>query len=187
MMLVAEPEVRMTRLRLRPLAVVGSLAGALFVAATLIRYGIDARAMLWAGAQLLLAFLACFDLATRRVPNWVTVPAAVVVVVLRGAFAPSTLLEMLTAGAIAFGFFLLVAVLTRGGLGMGDVKLAGLIGLLLGKAALPALFVGVVAGGAASLVVLVWSRRRGHTVAYAPYLCFGAAIAILAFGPPPLV
>ena len=70
---------------------------------------------------------------------------------------------------------------------MGDVKLAGLIGLLLGTAALPALFVGVVAAGAASLVVLASSRKRGRTIAYAPYLCFGAAIAILAFGPPALV
>ena len=71
---------------------------------------------------------------------------------------------------------------------MGDVKLAGLLGLLLGSAALPALFLGVIAGGIASAAVLVTHRReRGRAIAYAPYLCFGGAVAIVAFSVPPLV
>ena len=172
----------------RGLIVAGSLCAMLLVGATLARYGINTRGGLWAAAQLVLTFVACFDLATRRVPNRVTLPAAAAVLVLRTAFAPSTLPEALVAAAAAFGFFLLVAVLTRGGMGMGDVKLAGLVGLALGKASVSALFIGIVAGGLASLAVLMARRGgRGSTIAYAPYLCLGAALAILAFSPPALV
>jgi leader peptidase (prepilin peptidase)/N-methyltransferase len=187
MMLIAEPEgVWAVVGRRGPLIGIGSAAAALLVAGTFVRFGLVAEGAAWSVAQLLLAFLAVFDAATRRVPNLVTLPAGVAVVVLRGAFAPATLTETALAGAIAFAGFFLLRVLTRGGLGMGDVKLAGLLGLLLGKAVLPALFVGVVVGGLAAAVVLV-GRGRGRTMAYAPYLCFGGAVSILVFHVPQLV
>jgi leader peptidase (prepilin peptidase)/N-methyltransferase len=189
MTLVATPETPEIRKGfVRPVAVGGSFAGVLLAGAALVRFGLTAHGFVWAAAELLLVFLACYDLVTRRVPNRLTLPAAVAAVVLRAAFVPSSLPWALGAGAAAFAFFLLVAILTRGGMGMGDVKLAGLIGLLLGKAALSALFLGILAGGLASLAVLLAGRRgRGYAIAYAPYLCLGAGIAILAFGPPALV
>jgi leader peptidase (prepilin peptidase)/N-methyltransferase len=173
--------------QLRTLSIAGSAIAGALVAATFTRFGLGGEGAAWAAAQLLLVFLAAFDLATRRVPNWATAPAEVAVIVLRGAFAPSTLIEAAAAGAIAFGIFLVIAMITRGGIGMGDVKLAGLIGLLLGRAAVPALFLGIVAGGLASAVVLITHRGGCHTaIAYAPYLCLGAAIGILAFSAPAL-
>jgi leader peptidase (prepilin peptidase) / N-methyltransferase len=189
MTVVATPEESGLRTGfLTAVAVGGSFGGVLLAGAALVRFGVTAHGVLWAAAEILLVVLASIDLATRRVPNRVTVPAAVAVVVLRAAFVPSSLPEALGAGAAAFAFFLLVAVLTRGGMGMGDVKLAALIGLLLGRAALPALLLGIVAGGLASLVVIVARRGgRGYTLAYAPYLCLGAAIAIVAFNPHALV
>jgi leader peptidase (prepilin peptidase) / N-methyltransferase len=141
----------------------------------------------WAAMQLLLVVVACIDIATRRVPNRMVLPLAVGVLVLRGVFSLSSLAECAVAAACAFALFLLIAVVTDGGLGMGDVKLAGLIGLLLGPASLPALLIGALGGGVASAVVLASGRGRGHTIAYAPYLCFGAAVAVLSFAPPPLV
>lgn len=189
MTLVAAPEDPEVRAGFATaVAVGGSFAGALLAGAALVRFGLTAHGLLWAAAEVLLVFLGCFDLVTRRVPNRLTVPAAVAVVVLRAAFVPSSLPEALGAGAAAFAFFLLVAILTRGGMGMGDVKLAALIGLLLGKEALAALIVGILAGGLASLAVLLARRgERGHAIAYAPYLCLGAAIGILAFNPHALV
>jgi leader peptidase (prepilin peptidase) / N-methyltransferase len=179
---------RLSRTQLRVLVVVASaLAGALAVAA-LARFGITANGVAWAAAELLLVFLAAFDIATRRVPNRVTAPAAIIVILLRLAFVHSALVEMAVAGAAAFAVSFLLAVFVRGGLGMGDVKLTGLLGLLLGTAAVPALFLGVIAGGVGSAAVMVTHRgERGRTIAYAPYLCFGGAIAILAFSVPPLV
>lgn len=169
-------------------AVSGSFIGALVAGATLVRFGFSGAGVVWAGAQLLLVFLACFDLAVRRVPNRVTLPTMLLIVVLRASFAPSALPQTILAGAVAFAFFLLVALMTRGGIGMGDVKLAGLIGLLLGKAALPGLMIGIIAGGLASLVLLLAGRAgRRQAIAYAPYLCFGGSLAILAFSVPKFV
>lgn len=184
-----EPEApRLSERQLRILVVAASAAAAVFAAAALARFGFTARGATWAAAELLLVFIAAFDIATRRVPNRVTAPAAIVVILLRAAFVHSTLLESVAAGAAAFAIFLGLAVVLRGGLGMGDVKLVGLLGLLLGTAALPALFLGVIAGGVASAAVLVTHRaERGRAIAYAPYLCFGGAVAIVAFSVPPLV
>lgn len=163
------------------------VAGVL-MALTFARFGVGWRGLAWVVVQLLLTFVATFDLATRRVPNRAIVPAAAAAVALRAAFVHSRLVEALVAGAIALIVFLLIGLLTRGGIGMGDVKLAALLGLLLGRAVLPALFVGVIAGGMASAAVLVArGGGRGHTIAYAPYLCFGGAVAILAFHLPRLV
>ena len=182
----AEP--RLSQVQLRVLSVAASATAVFLAGAALARFGATANGIAWAAAELLLVFLAAFDIATRRVPNRVTAPAAVVVVVLRLAFVHSALLEMAVAGAAAFAVFLLLAVFARGGLGMGDVKLAGLLGLLLGTAVVPALFLGVIVGGVASAAVMLTHRgERGRTIAYAPYLCFGGAIAILAFTVPPLV
>lgn len=175
------------RPRRRNLAAASATIGACLVAAALTRYGAGADGLAWASVMGLLVFIAVFDIATRRIPNRVTVPAAAAVLVLRAGFEPSTLGKAALAGAIAFGALLLLAVLTRGGLGMGDVKLAALLGLMLGATVLPALLIGTIAGGIAAAAVLIARRRRGDTIAYGPYLCFGAAIAILALQPPPLV
>jgi leader peptidase (prepilin peptidase) / N-methyltransferase len=170
------------RMRPRVLAVIGAAAAGALVAATLARFGLSSRGAVWSAAQVLLVFLAAYDVATRRVPNRVTLPAAAAVVILRAALAPGALVETAAAGAAAFAFFLAFAVLTKEGVGMGDVKLAGLIGLLLGKAALLALLLGTIFGGVAAVSVLVASRGagRGRAFAYAPYLCLGAAVAMLA-------
>src|ERR1700688_4162291 len=106
MTLVAAPETPEVRTGfVRAVAVGGSFAGALLAGAALVRFGATAHGVLWAAAQVMLVFLACFDLVTRRVPNRVTVPAAVAIVLLRAAFVPSSLPEALGAGAAAFAFF----------------------------------------------------------------------------------
>lgn len=158
--------------------VFAAVAAALAAAALVIR-GADADGLCWAAVQVVLVALAAEDLRSRRIPNVITAPAAVTAVALRVALERSELVEILVAGAGAFAFFLLLALLTRGGLGMGDVKLAGLLGLLLGTSVIPALFLGTLAGGVASVALLVRGRKRGSTLAYGPYLCFGGAFAVL--------
>ena len=70
----------------------------------------------------------------------------------------------------------MVYLLSRGHLGMGDVKLAGLIGLMLGyPAVINALVVGILLGAGAALILLATRRaNRKSTMAYAPYLALGA-------------
>jgi leader peptidase (prepilin peptidase)/N-methyltransferase len=157
-------------------------------ALTLAVLGFDGDAFAWAAAQAVLVGIAAYDLATRRIPNRVTVPASVLALSLRAAFERSALTEVLVAGAAAFAVFYILAILFHGGLGMGDVKLAGLLGCLLGAAVLPGLLIGVLAGGVGPLILVLRSRTalRRH-IAYGPYLAFGGAVAILAFNPPRLI
>lgn len=166
----------------------GIFAAVSLVYLTLANFGVGGLGAAWSLVQVLLVFVACFDVVTHRIPNRVTVPAMAVVLILRLAFATGTVPEAFIAGVVGFAAFFLLVVITRGGFGMGDAKLAGLLGLLLGKALLPSLLVGIVIGGLASAVVaLTVSGGRRKAIAYGPYLCAGAALGVLAFSPPPLV
>src|SRR3954447_8529395 len=74
------------------------------------------------------------DLDHRKIPNVITGPAALVAVAVTAALEPHHLVENLLAGTIAAGAFLAVALIKPGGMGIGDVKLAGVLGLYLGRA-----------------------------------------------------
>jgi leader peptidase (prepilin peptidase) / N-methyltransferase len=163
--------------------------GAVALAAvTFVHLGSDANAALWGAVQVVLVGLAAIDVETRRLPNAITLPVAALGLVLRAADDRSDLAEVAIAGAAAFAVFYVLAVALRGGLGMGDVKLAAMLGCLLGAKVIPALALGIVAGGLWAAALLV-TRRAGlrSSLAYGPFLCLGGAIAILFSGPPPLV
>jgi leader peptidase (prepilin peptidase)/N-methyltransferase len=173
-------------LRPRSLPAIAAPALVLGVATVLVR-GSNANAFCWAAVQGLLVVIAAEDLRTRRIPNAITGPAVLAVILLRVAFASSELPVTLIAGIATFGVFLGIAIVARGGFGMGDVKLAGLLGMLLGASVVPALLIGTIAGAIASIVVLLRSRSRRAAFAYGPYLCVGAAVVILAWSVPHLV
>lgn len=155
---------------------------------TFIHLGSDTNAALWALVQIVLVTLAAIDATSRRLPNVITLPTATAALILRVAFERSELVEVAVAGVVAFVVFLLLSVLTRGGLGMGDVKLAAMLGFLLGYKVLGALTIGVVAGGIWSAGLLL-TRRAGlrTAIAYGPFLALGGAFSILFANPPPLV
>jgi leader peptidase (prepilin peptidase) / N-methyltransferase len=163
------------------------LGGAL-IAATLWRDGADANGFALAAVIVVLVALAAIDLATRRLPNVITVPTALAALGLRAVAEPSHLGDAALYGAGALAVFAVLYVLMRGGFGMGDVKLAGMLGCVLGSAVVPALVIGMIAGGvgAGALIVLGHAGRRS-AIAYGPYLALGGAIAILAFRVPALV
>lgn len=163
------------------------VGGLLLAGITLEVRGHGADAVAWAVVQVVLVAIAATDAATRRIPNALTLPAASAAVALRLLFARPGLVETFAAAGICFAAFLLLAILSRGALGMGDVKLTGLLGLLLGTAVIPALLVGTFAGAVAALVVAYRTGSAKAALAYGPYLCLGAAVAIVALSPPPLV
>jgi leader peptidase (prepilin peptidase)/N-methyltransferase len=135
---------------------------------------------------LVVALLICTatDLLRYRVPNAVTYPgillALVAAALMPGSGLKDALLAMITAG----GTFLLLAILTRGGMGLGDVKLAALIGAGLGfQTSYQALFVGVFAAGMVLLLLLaagVVSRKQA--IPYAPFLALGALSMVFVHG-----
>jgi leader peptidase (prepilin peptidase)/N-methyltransferase len=156
-------------------------------AATVARRGVSADGFAWAAVQIVLVGVAAYDLATRRILNVVTVPVSVLAVLLRAVFERGALQEVVIVGGEVLLLTILLALLLDGGIGMGDAKLAGMLGFLLGWAVVRALVIGVVAGGVVAAVVLARTRAKGTTIAYGPYLAFGGMVAILAFNPPHLV
>lgn len=124
------------------------------------------------------------DLEHRRVLNVVVYPMAAVGLLLALLHPQLSLVNALVGGLVGFGLFLLLYLVRPGGLGAGDVKLAGLIGILVGfPGVLVAILVALTLGGVAAALLLL-SRRVGPkgTMAYAPYLSIGALFALM-YGP----
>ena len=123
------------------------------------------------------------DLEHRLIPNLITGPAAVAAVIAGLALDLDYLPEQLIAGAAAGGFFLLAALAYPRGMGMGDVKLAGVMGLCLGRAVAPAVLIGLIAGVlVGGIVIARLGARVGRKTAvpFGPFLALGAIVALFA-------
>lgn len=135
-----------------------------------------AHALVLAFFAAALVVLAVIDVRTRRLPNRIVLPAAAVVLAAQIAIAPDRALEW-TLGALgAFAFLLAAALLNPAGLGMGDVKLALLLGAALGWAVAPALLIGLMAAALAGVVMVVrngWAAGRKATLPLGPFLALG--------------
>ncbi|HET9720469.1 MAG TPA: A24 family peptidase [Solirubrobacteraceae bacterium] len=122
------------------------------------------------------------DLEHRLIPNKITAPAAVAAIVIGLATRPSGFGAQVIAGVAAFAFLFLFALIYPKGLGMGDVKLAGVMGLYLAASVVVALFSGLLA--AAVLGVGVLARRgvsagRRTYIPLGPFLALGGLVGIL--------
>jgi leader peptidase (prepilin peptidase)/N-methyltransferase len=134
----------------------------------------------------LLVPMALIDLDHRIIPNTLTGLGAVLAIALGFALDPSGQPERLIAGAGAGLFFLLAALAYPGGMGMGDVKLAGVLGLFLGAAVAPALLVALVVGVAVGGVIIARlgaELGRKTAVPFGPFLALGGVVALLAGEP----
>ncbi|WP_309080423.1 A24 family peptidase [Zhihengliuella sp.] len=152
----------------------------------------------WAAAALAAALvvfavngtrLAVIDARTHRLPNRIVLPWYPVAVVLLGAAAllagdPGQTLRMLAGGAILFGFYLLLHLIQPRGMGMGDVKLAGVLGLHLAFPAWEYLALGTLltflAGGLTAVVLVLTKRIDAKaSVPFGPFMVLGTAGALL--------
>ncbi len=125
--------------------------------------------------------VALIDLEHHVIPNRITAPAAILALALGTALDPSGEPSRLIAAAAAGGLFGLAAVVSPRGMGMGDVKLAGLLGLLLGSSVAPALMIALLSGVLVGLVVLARrapGERRAAGVPFGPFLALGGVAAI---------
>jgi leader peptidase (prepilin peptidase) / N-methyltransferase len=130
---------------------------------------------------LLIVPAALIDLEHRIIPNQITALGAILALALGLALDPAGEPERLIAGAGAGGFLLLAALAYPGGMGMGDVKLAGMMGLFLGAAVAPALLVALVAGVALGIAVIYRKGAqagRKTAVPFGPFLALGALSAV---------
>jgi leader peptidase (prepilin peptidase)/N-methyltransferase len=131
----------------------------------------------------LLVPIALIDLDTRLIPNTLTGLGAVAALAIGLATDPGGVPQQLIAGAAAGGFLLLAALAQPGGMGMGDVKLAGMLGLFLGREVAVALLVALVAGTLVGVAVIARKgTREGRKTAipFGPFLALGGVFALLA-------
>lgn len=156
---------------------VEAAAGAL-LASLVWRFGVTPAMARYAvlGFALLIVFFT--DLERGLIPNAVTYPG-IVIGLLFGALS-GALLPSLLAAVGASGVFLLIAIVSRGGLGGGDIKLAAMIGAFLGApGVIVALFLAVALGAFAALVLLALRlRTRRQTIPFGPAMAVGAIIAV---------
>lgn len=130
--------------------------------------------------------LTIIDLEHRILPN-VIVAVGCVLALLAGTLLDSAGEPVrLAAGAGAAGVLLAVALIRPGGMGMGDVKLAGMLGLFLGTAVIPGMFIGFLVGAVLGVAIMARrgvSRGRKTAIPFGPFLAFGAYVAIFAGHP----
>lgn len=133
---------------------------------------------------LALLIITATDMLRFRVPNAVTYPATVAALAAAVLLPNGSIGDALLAASLGGGLFFVLALITRGGIGLGDVKLAVLIGAALGlPIAYQALLYGVVAAAVVMGVLLVAgvvSRRQ--PVPYAPFLSLAAIVTMLTQG-----
>jgi leader peptidase (prepilin peptidase)/N-methyltransferase len=149
-------------------------------AAALIHFGPSAQAVGAAFVLCVVALLTVVDLEERRIPNRVVLPATAAALLARIGLDPAQAPKVIGIALAAGLFFYLPLLLFRGGMGMGDVKLAVFLGAALGEAVALAIVVAVMGGFFAAVTILVrnGAQARKSAIPFGPFLALGAAVAL---------
>jgi leader peptidase (prepilin peptidase)/N-methyltransferase len=141
------------------------------------------RALVYAVVAGVLVVVAAIDLERRTIPNRIVLPASTVVLVMNVVLFPSRAAEWVLAGVIAAAVFAAPTLLGRNWVGIGDAKLALLLGAALGWAVAGAVLI----ASLLTIPVSVWlfirrgAAARRATIPFAPFLALGAMLVM--FGP----
>ena len=171
---------RFCRVAISPRYLLVELATALLVAASFLRFGLSGQAFLAAFFLAALVALSAIDVERRILPDRIVLPSTAVVLAAQVALSPAHTLECVVA-ALGASLFLFLAVLAHPqGMGMGDVKLALLLGAMLGRDVTVALMVGMLAAMAVSLVFFARHglAARKMKIPFGPFLAFGSVVAL---------
>jgi leader peptidase (prepilin peptidase)/N-methyltransferase len=156
------------------------LATAVLVAACFLRFGFSGRAFVAAYFCAALVVLSAIDAERRILPDLIVLPSWALVLAAQIALEPGKTLEWVAASLGASLFLFLALVAYPRGMGMGDVKLALLLGAALGKAVAVGMMVGMLAALAFSTVLFVRHglAARKMAIPFGPFLAFGAIVAL---------
>jgi leader peptidase (prepilin peptidase)/N-methyltransferase len=153
-------------------------------AACFIRFGFSGRAVVGAVFAAVLVLLSAIDVDCRLIPNVIVLPATALLLAAQIGLYPNRAVEWVLASLLAALFLFLPLLVFPTGMGMGDIKLAALLGAVLGKSVAWAILVGLLAGGVFSIGVLIREgmSARKKAIAYGPFLALGGVIVLLAGG-----
>ena len=164
--------------RISPLYPAVELVTAALVAGCVLAFGLTGEMLVAAFFCAVLVTVSAIDLTHRIIPNRIVLPAFVVVLVANTLLEPS---PQWALGALGASGFLFLAVLAYpAGMGMGDVKLALLMGAALGKTVAVALMLGMVAALVPAVVLFArrGSKARKMGIPLGPFLAFGSVVAL---------
>jgi leader peptidase (prepilin peptidase)/N-methyltransferase len=171
--------------QVRPSTRVPALAlavGAVLSGAAIVRFGVTAEGLLAAGLLPVLAALAAIDIRARVLPNRIIGPALLAVLAWQVVFFADRVPECLVGAVGAGAFLLLPSLVQPGAVGMGDVKLAALLGLTFGADVVAALLIGFLAAApvAGTILLLRGADARRAALPFGPFLALGAGVLLLA-------
>jgi leader peptidase (prepilin peptidase)/N-methyltransferase len=168
--------------RISPRYPLVELATAVTFAAVVAARGFDDDLVLELPLVAALIALAAIDLDLKLLPNKIVYPLAVYGVIATALVDRDDLLENLIAGAGAFAFLFAAVLAYPRGMGMGDVKLAGAMGLYLGLSVIPALLVAFLSGSVVGVAILAreGAAARKKAVPFGVFLALGGIVGVLA-------
>jgi leader peptidase (prepilin peptidase) / N-methyltransferase len=161
-----------------PLYPAVELATALLVAACVLDFGLSGPTLVASLFCAVLVAVTATDLTHRIIPNRIVLPAFAVILVAQTALEPS---PQWALGALAASGFLFLAVLAYpAGMGMGDVKLALVMGAALGKTVPVALMLGMLSALVPAIFLLArhGSKARKMGIPFGPFLALGSVVAL---------
>ena len=156
------------------------LATALLVAACFVHFGLSGEALVAALFVAVLVALSAIDVETRLLPDRIVLPATGLVLAGQAILDPSHTPELVLS-ALGAAFFLFAAVVAYpAGMGMGDVKLTLLLGVMLGRYVGVALMAGMFASLGLSIVLFAKHglKARKMKIPFGPFLAFGGVLAL---------
>jgi leader peptidase (prepilin peptidase) / N-methyltransferase len=158
--------------------------GTLLAIASIVRFGFSGHALVGVIFAPTLILLTVIDLDRRLIPDAIVLPALGAVLVLQIAFHPDHTLECVLASLGAALFFFLPMLIYPAGMGMGDVKLAALLGAALGRSVVAAIAFALLAGGAVALFVLAREGigARKKAIPFGPFLAAGGLLVFFLGG-----
>lgn len=158
--------------------------GALYAATVLVLWDEPTELALGLVLVTTLVAVTLTDLERRVIPNKVLLVAAIAAVAIAAIGDPSSLPERAIAGVAAGGLFFLAALAYPRGMGLGDVKLAAVMGLFLGRDVAPAILVALLAGSIVGLAMMAreGADARKRAIPFGPFLAFGGVVGLLLGG-----
>jgi prepilin signal peptidase PulO-like enzyme (type II secretory pathway) len=151
---------------------------------TLVHLGLNPHGVIGAGFVATLVVLAAIDLRYGLLPNRIVVPAGAAVLFLQISFYPGDAVEWIAAAFAAAGFLLLPSLINASGIGMGDVKLAFMLGAMLGGAVIGALLLAFLSIWPIAIYLFAkhgWAARK-QSLPLGPSLAFGSIVVLLLVG-----
>jgi leader peptidase (prepilin peptidase) / N-methyltransferase len=154
------------------------LTTAVLVAGCVLAFGVTLDALVAACFCSVLVVISAIDVAHKIIPNRIVLPAAALVLAAQTALHPSPEWGIAALGASAF--LLVAALVYPAGMGMGDVKLALLLGAMLGRTVPVGMFLAMLLAMVPSIVLLArhGSAARKMGIPFGPFLALGAVIAL---------